>query len=142
MASTPMTTISPRSAAGGIRRPMRAPTTPPTNEPDRDEQDHPPVDRVAGEEHEGHRGDRVDHAAEHVLVGVQALQRLRAEGAEDPHEQDALGRTEVPAVDPGDEDADAQRPAVPARLRAPSSAARPPGAGARDRRGRAPGRSR
>ena len=28
-----MTTISPRSATGGIRRPTRAPTTPPRNDP-------------------------------------------------------------------------------------------------------------
>ena len=61
-----------------------------------------------------------------VLVAVEPLQRLRGEGAEQTHEQDALGGAEVAAVDPRDEDADAQRPAVPARLRPRPAAARRP----------------
>src|SRR6478672_3243564 len=33
IATVPMRTMRPRSAAGGIRRPTRAPTMPPTNDP-------------------------------------------------------------------------------------------------------------
>ena len=45
---------------GGMRRPTAGAEQPPTNAPDRDEHDDGPVDVVAGEEDEGHRGDGVD----------------------------------------------------------------------------------
>ena len=98
-----------------MRRPTWAPMIPPTKAPTPISTDDEPVDLVAREEHEDGGGDDVDDEGEHVLVAVEALQRLGAQRTEDAHEQHALRGTEVPAVHPGDQVADTHGGSVPAR---------------------------
>ena len=58
-------------------------------------------------------GDEVDHERQDVLVAVEALERLEAQGAEQPHDEHPLGGAEVPAVDAGEEDARGHGRGVP-----------------------------
>ena len=65
-----------------------------------------------GEQDEQDRGHQVDHRRDHVLDGVQPLEPLGHEDAEQGDQDHALRRAEVAAVDAGQVDADEQRPRV------------------------------
>ena len=135
MATRPMTMMRPRSTFGGMRRPTRAPMIPPTKAPTPMRHDDEPVDVVAREEDEHRCGDEVDDERQDVLVAVEALQRLEAQGTEQAHEQHALGGAEVAAVDPGQEDPGGHGRRVPARRARPARrrSARGPGCAGRRR---------
>ena len=107
IAAMPTTTIVARRTAGDSRRPIRAPSRPPRTEP--------PAMRPAAAQsmcdgdHEDDRRDEVGDPAEHVLQPVLPLQRLGEEQAEEAHQQHALRRAEVAAVDAGAEQGEPQR---------------------------------
>ena len=116
IATRPMTTMTPRSTGRRQPAPDGGADHAADGRADGDEQHDQPVDLVARHEDEDHRGDSVDDGREHVLVAVEPLDRLARQGAEDAHQDDALGRTEVAAVDTGPEDPALHRALVVGRV--------------------------
>ena len=89
--------MRPRSTFGGMRRQAR-PDDAADEGADTDERDDEPVDVLAGEQDEHRCGDEVHDEREDVLVGVEPLQGLEAQGAEQPHQQDAWAAPREAAV--------------------------------------------
>ena len=104
-----MMTTSTRSAIAGSRRPYRAPIRPPMVAPTAISA-REPVD--VRERDEDDRRGAVHDGDEDVLDGIDALQVVVQEDAEQPDHQDALRRAEVAAVDAGDEYPGGQRRAA------------------------------
>ena len=100
-AMTPTTMMTARNSGAGSRRPSVPPTWPPTIEPDRQESRRVP--RHMGEGDEQEPGHAVDEKGEHVLGGVEPLEVVAQEDAEQRQQDDALGGAEVPPVHPGQE---------------------------------------
>ena len=101
IATTPTTTITPRSTAGGSRRPTVAPIWPPTTDPtaisaaarqSTSETNRKTTAAIA-----------VDHQRQHVLGGVVPLHAVDHTDAQDRHQQHALRGAEVAAVHAGEQ---------------------------------------
>ena len=99
IAASPTTTITPRSAGAGRRRPTRAPSWPPTPSRPRSARRRPTPRSARDHEHD--RRDEVHDPGEHDLERVDALQVVVDRDAEDREQQDPLRGAEVAAVDAG-----------------------------------------
>ena len=115
IARMPTATMIRRSAVGGSRRPTMAPNWPPSAEPTAIRRTA--VQSKSATKRKKSGGDAVDHRAEDVLHGVDALEVVVEQQPHQGEVDDALRGAEVAAVDAGEQQTGEQQRAAVGAVR-------------------------